>query len=263
MARPTAEYDTKTKTSRLRLAPRVKPYFRGIGAGKSLGYVRREEGAGSWVVREWAAGRYATRTIGSADDVTRADGRDVLTFDQALRTATSPVLPQPASAKLTVRTAIDRYLTALAARSDHSKETKQRADKHILPKLGNVRVDRLTKQQIESWRAGLVKEDDAEDPRARRRSQDSANRILTILKAALNEAFADESNGVSSDAAWRRVKAFRDVGGAREDHFDAPVIRKLIAKAATFDKAFAALLEAGYLTGARYGELAALNVRDF
>ena len=47
------------------------------------------------------------------------------------------------------------------------------------------------------------------------------------------------------------------------DHFDATQVRTLIAKAATFDKAFANLLEAGYLTGARLGELAAFDVRDF
>jgi integrase len=263
MARPSAEYNTKTKTSRLRLAPRVKPYFRSIGAGKSLGYVRRDGGAGSWVVREWSAGRYAVRTLGAADDVGRADGRDVLTFEQALRASTSPVLPQPAGARLTVRTAIENYLTALAARSNHANEARQRAEKHILPKLGDIRVDRLTKQQIENWRAALVKDEDATDSGARRRSQDSANRILTILKAALNAAFADESNNIPTDAAWRRVKAYRDVGAAREDHFDAGAVVRLVAEAMTFDKAFANLLEAGYLTGARYGELAALDVRDF
>ena len=42
-----------------------------------------------------------------------------------------------------------------------------------------------------------------------------------------------------------------DVGAAREDHFDATQVRQLIAKASTFDRAFANLREAAYLTGAR------------
>lgn len=87
--------------------------------------------------------------------------------------------------------------------------------------------------------------------------------MLTILKAALNAAFHDDANRLASDSAWRRVKPFRGVGAARADHFDAKAIRLLIAKAATFDQKFADLLEAGYLTGARLGELVALDVRDF
>lgn len=263
MARPTAEYPTTTKTARLRLPPRVKPYFRHVGPSKSLGYIRRKAGPGSWIVREWTGGLYATRIIGVADDVGRADAKDVLTFDQALRLATAPALPAAVAARVTVRSAMERYLTALAGRSPHAKEARQRADKHILPALGAHRVDRITKSQIEAWLAGLVKDDDPDAPDARRRSQDSANRILTILRAALNAAFADDANGIASDAAWRRVKPFRDVAAAREDHFEAPQVRTLIAKAATFDRAFAQLLEAGYLTGARMGELAALDVRDF
>ena len=47
MARPTKEYDSTTKTARARLAPRAKPYYRHVGPGKSLGYVRTESGRGS------------------------------------------------------------------------------------------------------------------------------------------------------------------------------------------------------------------------
>ena len=69
MARPTAEYGTTTRTARLRLPVRPKPYYRHVGPGKSIGYIRREPGPGAWIVREWIAGRYATRTIGAADDL--------------------------------------------------------------------------------------------------------------------------------------------------------------------------------------------------
>ena len=39
-----------------------------------------------------------------------------------------------------------------------------------------------------------------------RARKSTANRILTILKAALNHAFTHDR--VSSDAAWRRVEPF-------------------------------------------------------
>ena len=261
MARPTLDYDTRTKTARAKLDPRVNAYYRQIGPGRSLGYLRMDHGAGRWIVREWLGGRYRTRWLGHADDVVRADGRDVLTFEQATRSALAPQAAAPVG-KLTVKTALARYFVNLAARSKHAKIMEQWADKRIVPTLGDDRVDRLTKTQIEAWRAGLVRED-PDDEDAKRRSQDTANRILSILKAALNEAFADEENGIPSDTAWRRVKPFHDVGSAREEQFEATQVRTLVAKAATFDRSFADLLEIAYLTGARLGELSGANVRDF
>jgi integrase len=270
------EYDTLTKSARVGdgrrggLPARPKPYFRKMGAGKALGYIRRSAGPGSWIVREGIGGQYRTRVIGLADDFGPADGRDVLTYQQAAQKATEPDLPLSVSGRLTVADAMDTYLAMLEAKSAHAKETRQRADLHIIPKLGTTRVDRLTKTQIEKWRDGMIrgnpdpdKPGDLGDPEAKRRSQDSANRILTILKAALNHAFADDANKIATDAAWRRVKPFKSVAGARVDHFDADQVRSLIGKAAEFDQAFANLLEAGFLTGARLGELAALAVRDF
>ena len=258
-----------SKTARLKLPPRREPYFVQVAPHLTLGYIRRDPPPGTWVVRERldgdAAYPYRRTMLGTADDVGHADGVTVLTYEAALqRAAHGGATVQAAStAPLTVKRAMEAYLTALAARSPHAKETRQRADKSILPVLGKHRVHALTKKQIEDWQAGLVADDDPDDPDARRRSQDNANRILTILKAALNHAFADDANALPTDAAWRRVKAFKNVGTAREAHFGPKDVRTLIAKAATFDKAFANLLEAAYLTGARLGELVTLQVGDF
>jgi site-specific recombinase XerD len=260
MARQAADYDTRTKTARVKLAARPKPYYRQIGPGKTLGYIRRDGTAGAWIVRERTAGRYHTRILGHADDLTQPDGRDVLAFDQALRMVTNPRASAPAG-KMTVARALDDYFAALAARSKHADEYKAAADKRIVPELGDHRVDRITKTQIERWQAGLVR-DDPDDPDAKRRSADTANRILTILKAALNLAFSDEANNIPTDAAWRRVKPFRDVSRAREDDLDPKQVRLLIAKATTFDECLGDLMEGLYLTGARMGELAACSVRD-
>lgn len=261
MARTANYVKLDSKSARARLNARKEPYYTQIDAGLCLGYARRAAGPGSWVRRELVAGTYRYTTIAQADDLRSADGRDVLTFEQARKAAGAAAVP--VRAKLTVSDALDDYLAGLAARSSHAREARQRIDKWIRPKLGGTRIDRLTKTQIETWRDAMVKPEDPDDPDARRRSQDSANRILTFLKAALNQAFADEANGIPTDTAWRRVKAFRESGSAREDHFDAAQVRTLIGKAATFDQAFANLCEAGFLTGARYGELTALEVQDF
>jgi len=54
--------------------------------------------------------------LGVADDLATADGRDVLTFEQAMRIATGANASAPVG-KLTLRDALDVYLTALASRS--------------------------------------------------------------------------------------------------------------------------------------------------
>ena len=261
MARTAMDYDTRTKTARARLAPRPKAYFRQIATGKTLGYIRRGGAAGAWVVCELSGGRRKTRILGEADDVARADGIDILSFEQVLQKVTQP-LAAVSVGRLTVREALARYFVAFAARSKHAKIMEQWANLRIISTLGNHRVDRLSKTQIEAWLAGLVR-DDPDDPDAKRRSQDTANRILSILKAALNEAFADDHNGLPSDSAWRRVKPYRNVGGVRQEHFESAQVRILVAKAATFDRRFADLIEVAYLTGARLGELASANVCDF
>ena len=260
MTRTSVDYDTRTKTARLKLQPRIKAYYRQIGPGKTLGYYRRADADGSWEVRERLGGRYKTRILGKADDKSPADGRDVLAFDQALRLVTNPQASATVG-NMTVRTALDQYFTALAARSNHADEYRSVSDNRIVPILGDYRVDRLTKTIIEDWLVGLVHVDE-DDTDAKRRSQDTANRVLTILKAALNKAFEDDANAIPTDAAWRRVKPFQNVARSRDDDLDTKQVRLLIANAATFDQCLANLIEAGYLTGARMGELAACSVRD-
>ena len=260
MPRPSADYNTRTKGARAKLDPRAKPYFRHIAPNRTLGYVRRDGAAGSWIVREWEGGAYRSRTIGAADDIAPADGRDVLTFDQALQIA-NKAQSSAAVGRMTVDVALTDYFEALAAKSRHVGLYRATAKLHISPTLGRKRVDRLTKRDIEQWLAGMVRDDDDDDD-ARRRSQDTANRTLTILKAALNAAFADDANAITTDAAWRRVKPFQDVARARELDLEPAQVRTLIAKAATFDRPLAALIEAAYLTGCRLGELRDASVRD-
>ena len=94
----------------------------------------------------------------------------------------------------------------------------------ILPVLGDRLVEELTSDEIRKWFAdyaespGLIrakangerKERPVEGDEAIRRRHD-ANRLLTILKAALNLAFNEEK--VQSDLAWKRVKPYKGVDG--------------------------------------------------
>ncbi len=59
--------------------------------------------------------------------------------------------------------------------------------------------------------------------RARR---STANRVLTILKAALNHAYHE--NKVVSDDAWRKVKPFREADSAVVRYLNADECRRIV-----------------------------------
>ena len=84
MARRPRASRLETRTARLKLAVRAKPYdFTTISPGIALG-LRRNRAAGVWVVRV-ADGRGGnwTKRVGLADDFEAADGEHVLDFWQA------------------------------------------------------------------------------------------------------------------------------------------------------------------------------------
>jgi len=98
-----------------------------------------------------------------------------------------------------------------------------------------------------------------EDAESKRRRRSTANRVLTILKAALNYAF--DAGHAKSNTAWgRRLKPFRQVDAARQRFLSVNEARRLVnASGQDFRK----LVQAALVTGARYSELTRLKVRDF
>jgi integrase len=91
-----------------------------------------------------------------------------------------------------------------------------------------------------------------------RRRRSTANRVLTILKAALNHAHRE--GRCASDDAWRTVRAFREADAARLRYLSDDEARRL-TNACPPD--FRALVTAALLTGCRYGELTAMTGDDF
>ena len=156
-----------------------------------------------------------------------------------------------------------------------STPTGNRPTARILPDLGAIEVSRLTTKRIRDWHSGLAKSAklvrtkatakkratraiDADDADALRARRSTANRVLTILKAALNNAYGEEK--AASDEAWRKVKPFAEV--------DAPVVRFLTTPECTrlinaCGKDFRALVRGALLTGCRYGELTRMETADF
>lgn len=284
MPRTVREASLSTRSARLRLPVRSKPYWRALESGLHFGYRRRSTG-GSWIVRRRRDdGRYHEGRLGLADDLQDADGGVVLDFSQAQVAARQWWLNEqrieqgilvPTVGPYTVKRAVEDYLEDYRRRGGRGMDTYTYAYVgNVLPKLGAVQVSRLTTSQLQDWHRTIAEQPrrlrsrpgepqkfaklDVSDPEAVRVRRATANRLLTYLKAALNLAWR---NGlVPSDDAWRRVKPFHAV--------DAPVIRYLTTDEITrllntCSGPFRDLVHAALLTGCRYGELCRLKVADF
>ena len=115
-------------------------------------------------------------------------------------------------------------------------------DAWILPELGSVQVEKLTTDRLNRWRNKLATQpkrvrtkrtaekpatrETPDDDDARRTRKATANRILTMLKAALNRAF--QADRVASDSAWRKVKPFAKVDEAVVRYLTADEARRLV-----------------------------------
>nr|WP_294523565.1 site-specific integrase [uncultured Rhodopila sp.] len=283
MARTVRDAKLETRTARAALKPSGKPYFRAIDEGLHLGY-RKGKSAGKWVLRSYAGAQcYKLETIGTADDTIDADGAAILSFSQAQAVARERFLHAKrmaaggpvASGPYTVRDAINEYLVFMEQNRKSARDTRWRAEALIIPSLGDTTCSKLTTRTLREWHSGLTKvaprirtkkgntqrfseakPDDPEEAARRRRS--TANRTLTILKAALNHAWREQK--IASDSAWRPVRAFKEADAARMRYLTVGEARSLIDAA---DDDFRKLVRAALLTGARFGELAAAVVADF
>jgi integrase len=99
---------------------------------------------------------------------------------------------------------------------------------------------------------------DPNDREVVRRRRATANRVLTVLKAALNHAFRE--GRIATDEAWRRVKPFREADAARVHYLSHDEARRLVNAA---DPGLREMIQAALLTGCRYSELIALCPEDF
>ena len=286
MARTVRDHRLDSREARKKLKPSGKPYWRLLDEGVHFGY-RKGQGGGRWVVRIYLGNeRYVVETIGSADDgAMDADGSTTFNFAQGQARGREIALARRqgtsgeavAAAKYTAAACVTDYLRWM----EHSRKTAQdaryRANALILPALGEMKCDALTAGEMQKWLRAVAKDPArlrskvvngkikkqnikavSDDPEAARKRRATANRTLTILKAALNRAWRE--GRIASDAAWRRVEPFEGADAARVRYLTIAEAQRLINASAPD---FRVLVRAALATGARYGELAALRVADF
>jgi integrase len=277
MPRTIRDSKLETRAARDRLKPSKKPYWKTVVPGAlALGYRRKKKDLpGQWLVRRYIGQeRYRVAPLGVADDFQDVgEGTRVLNFAEAQKAALAH--KEAPRGVLTVAGAIADYVAWLKVHRATGEDAEQRAAKHILPTLGPVKVTDLTTVRLNNWRDALAeagalartKKGEKQAYRkapataeARRARRATANRTITILKGALNKAFNDGL--VSEDLEWRRFKPFENVNAARPGYLTLAEAKRLI-NAADPASGFRDLVHAALQTGARYGELCALKVRDF
>jgi integrase len=283
MPRSARKTSLESRTARAQLPMRRAPYFVKIAKGLRLGYYRGSA-AGTWIGRRYRGGGcYSTVALGLADDLTDADGSKIFDFWQAQGAARQWAEKQRLidegmvrGGPYTVADAVHDYLDAVRAEKGPRAERGATYifNASILPELGPVLVEKLTTDRLLRWRNNLATRpkrvrtkraaetpatrEIPDDDDARRKRKATANRIITMLKAALNRGF--QAGRVASDQAWRRVKPFAKVDEAVVRYLTAEEVRRLISCCSSD---FRALVQAALLTGCRYSELARLKVEAF
>ena len=127
----------------------------------------------------------------------------------------------------------------------------------------SVGIDELTTEQLREWlemvatspaQRGTGKPFPHPTPDDRQRRRHTANAILSTLCAALNLAFREGK--AANDAAWRRVRKFRDLRRVRVRYLSEEEARRLVAAS---PQEFQRLILGALYTGCRAGELIAMN----
>ncbi len=249
MARRTRSAALESRTARLKLAPRKKPYTATIGPRLQLAY-RRNKGAGVWSVKS-ASG---LQKFALADDHEPANGGSVMDYWQALEKARTLARAGEGSGDrlATVAEAIDAYEADLAARSGDARNAS-RLRFNLPDRLKSKTVALLTSKELRQWRNSLVEKG---------LTPATAGRVGRALKAALNLAASDDQR-ITNAKAWRDgLQALPEGDGARNIILPDETVSGIVRGAYDDDRRFGVFIETLAGTGARESQVLKLMVRD-
>jgi integrase len=285
MARTVRNGKIDTRSARAKLTERREPYWTPISAGCAIGCRRGAKGR-TWVARfRDEDGKQHYEALGAAEDARDADGLTVFDFAQAQEKARAFFARKaqqlagqvaPADSSLTVADALKAYFADREQRGSKGlAKDRAAARARILPELGAIELAKLTTKRIRDWQSALatapkltraprvVKDRksraiDMMDVDAVRARRATANRTLTVLKAALNHAFHE--GRIATDEAWRKVMPFREVDSPVVHFLSDDECRRIVNAS---DGAFRNIVKGALVTGCRYGELTRMRAADF
>jgi integrase len=287
MAKTLNEAKITTREQRKKLP--IGVHWRGVDPEVHLGYRKGKRG-GSWLVRWYDGKRYQQRTFGTADDELREGTFD---FTAAVKAARVLVEAERRTAQaaaagplLTVRGAVEDYITVRDARDSSRKGREARSDaasrlcRYVIGQvargsrkavpaapIAEVYLHELTEGDLLNWRAAL--------PETLKGT--TKRRLVNDLKAALNASYTDNRSRLPSTLPTTIKHGLRTIhegdepfeSVARENQIltDAQVARLIQAASEIdteqdWDGDLFRLILVLAATGARFSQIARMRVRD-
>lgn len=256
MARSHRDSNLETRSARLKLPPRGKPY-----AGPSLArgirqdYRRNKTGNGSWIVRG-ANGRsgYWTKVLAEADDFDESNGKSILNFYEAhdpIKKLARGADGGTDTAPVTINSALISYKADLTAR-DANPYNAEWPRLRLTSALLDKPLSLLTATELKKWRDGLLT----------KIAPSTINRLCGCLCAAL-ELATQHDERIQNRRAWEVGLA--NLPGAqiaRNVIISDEKVRAFVEHAFGLDHQFGLLSDMLAVTGARPSQAARLLVKD-
>ena len=255
MARKVSFSALESRSARLRLKIRRRPYSGpSLARGIALMY-RRNKTNGTWVLKvSDGHGAYWTKGFALADDFEDADAKNVLTFYQAQDQAKKLARGEDGSAgstPITVDGALTDYKADLTARSANPYNAEW-PRVHLTSVLLSKPVAMLAATELKKWRDGLLGT----------MAPSTINRLCGCLCAALEQAAQHDKRIQNRDAWETGLAGLPNAQEARNVIISDDKVRELIAAAYRLDHQFGLLTDTLAITGARPSQAVRLRVED-
>jgi integrase len=255
MARKVIFSAMESRSARLKLKIRRRPYSGpSLARGISLMY-RRNKSSGTWVLKSSDGhGAYWTKGFALADDFEDADGKNVLTFhgaqDQAKKLARGED-GDYRTAPITVDAALTDYKADLISRNANPYNAEW-PRLHLTNVLKAKPVALLASKELKDWRNGLLAT----------LAPATVNRLCRCLCAALELARQNDDR-IKNRQAWEDGLAdLPDAQRSRNVILPDDKVSEFVSAAYGLDEQFGLLTDVLAVTGARPSQAARLRVDD-
>jgi integrase len=255
MARRHRNNSLESRTARLKLAVRRRPYPGAkLARGKQMQY-RRNKGNGTWLLKvSDGHGKPWTKAFAQADDFDEGNNKTILTFFEAQDVAKGLTRSEHGSndsAPITVCGALTDYRADLEARNANPYNAEW-PRVHLTSVLLSKPVALLTATELKKWRDGLLGT----------MRPATINRLGRCLAAALEQA-AQHDKRIQNRDAWEiGLAILPDAQKARNVVMSDDKVREFVNAAYALDDSFGLLVDTLANTGARPSQAIRLRVED-
>ena len=255
MARKQRNNVLESRTARLKLALRRRPYPGAkLARGKQMQY-RRNKGNGTWLLKvSDGHGKPWTKAFAQADDFDESGGKTILTFFEAQDTAkdlTRGADGSVDSAPITVDGALAVYKTDLISRNANAYNADW-PRLHLSALLLSKPLALLGATELKQWRDSLLGT----------MAPSTINRLIACVSAALEQA-AQHDKRIQNRDAWEiGLAGLPNAQQARNVILSDDTVREFVATAYGIDDQFGLLTDTLAVTGARPSQAVRLRVED-